>query len=217
MNQLINKDTKIYCSFSKNAGNKGCQFFNAAFYKYNINAIYKSFSVNNIEDALNSAKILKFSGCAIAMPFKKKAYEIVDYNDISALNSESVNTILFDYESNRLSGYNTDYYATGKMLESKLEKYKTIYVLGNGGLAGSVKAKSKEMGFNVINITRNNWIDISKLKDSLIFNCTPVANINIDITNDYIDCIIGTHTGDLFHQYQSRKQFEIYTGINYET
>lgn len=216
MNQLINKDTKIYCSFSKNAGNKGCQFFNAAFYKYNINAIYKSFSVDNINDALNSAKILRFNGCAIAMPFKKTAFELVDCKDISASNSESVNTILFDYESNKLTGYNTDYYATGKILESKIDKYNTIYILGNGGLACSVKAKSKEMGFNIINITRNNWSDINILKNSLIFNCTPVSNINFDITNDYIDCIIGTQTGDLFHQYQSRKQFEIYTGIKYE-
>lgn len=216
MNPLINKDTKIYGSFSKIAGNKGCQFFNTTFYKYNINAIYKSFSVDNIEDALKSAKTLKFSGCAIAMPFKKRAYELVDYKDVSALKSESVNTILFNHESNKLTGYNTDYYATGKILESKIDKYKTIYILGNGGLASSVKAKCKELEFDIINITRNNWMDINNLKNNLIFNCTPVVNIDIDKTNDFIDCIVGTTTGDLFHQYQSQKQFEIYTGIKYE-
>jgi len=215
MSQLISKDTKIYCSFSKNAGNKGCQFFNPAFYKYNINAIYKSFSVDNIDDALNCAKFLKFNGCAIAMPFKKRAFELVDEKDTSATNCKSVNTIVFNYDSNKLKGYNTDYYATEKLLENYI-KYKTIYILGNGGLSSSVKAKSKEMGFDIINITRNDWHKTQELKNSLIFNCTPIANIILDKSNVFIDCIIGSFTGDLFHQYQSRKQFEIYTGIKYE-
>lgn len=215
MSQLISKDTKIYCSFSKNAGNKGCQFFNPAFYKYNINAIYKSFSVDNIDDALNCVKFLKFNGCAIAMPFKKRAFELVDEKDISAINSKSVNTIVFDYNSNKSKGYNTDYYATEKLLENYI-KHKTIYILGNGGLSSSVKAKSKEMGFDIINITRNDWRKIRELKNSLIFNCTPVTNIILDKSNIFIDCVIDTFTGDLFHQHQSRKQFEIYTGIKYE-
>jgi len=215
MSQLISKDTKIYCSFSKNAGNKGCQFFNPAFYKYNINAIYKSFSVDNIDDALNCVKFLKFNGCAIAMPFKKRAFELVDEKDISAINSKSVNTIVFDYNSNKSKGYNTDYYKKKKLLENYI-KHKTIYILGNGGLSSSVKAKSKEMGFDIINITRNDWRKIRELKNSLIFNCTPVTNIILDKSNIFIDCVIDTFTGDLFHQHQSRKQFEIYTGIKYE-
>lgn len=211
----ISKDTKIYCSFSENAGNKGCQFFNSAFLKYNINAIYKSFSVNNIDNALNCAKFLKFNGCAIAMPFKKRAFELVDEKDVSVINSESVNTIVFDYDSNKLKGYNTDYYATEKLLENYIE-HKMIYVLGNGGLSSSVKAKSKEMGFDVVNIIRNDWHKIRELKSSLIFNCTPVTNITLNKSNTFIDCIIGTFTGDLFHKHQSRKQFEIYTGIKCE-
>ena len=39
---LINKDTKIYCSFSSNPGNNGCIYFNTKFQQNNINAIYKS-------------------------------------------------------------------------------------------------------------------------------------------------------------------------------
>jgi shikimate dehydrogenase len=216
MVRSISKDTKIYCSFSKNAGNKGCEFFNSAFLKYNIDAIYKSFSVIDIDDAFKSARCLKFNGCAVAMPFKKRAFELVDETDISALNCKSVNTIVFDYESNKSIGYNTDYYATEKILEKLVNNYSKIYILGNGGLASSVIVKSKEMGFDVISITRNNWSKIYELNNSLIFNCTPVSNILLDKTNIFIDCIIGTITGDLFHQHQSRKQFEIYTGIRYE-
>ena len=75
MIQSINKDTKIYCSFSENAGNKGCQFFNPAFFKYNINAIYKSFSVNNIDNALNCAKFLKFNYTKFCEFFFKNKFE----------------------------------------------------------------------------------------------------------------------------------------------
>ena len=40
---MINKETKIYCSFSSNPGNNGCIFFNSEFKELNMNAIYKSF------------------------------------------------------------------------------------------------------------------------------------------------------------------------------
>ena len=53
MNQWINKDTEIYCSFAKEAGNTGCQMMNTAFYYYGLNKVYKSFSVSNIKDAID--------------------------------------------------------------------------------------------------------------------------------------------------------------------
>ena len=38
---MINKDTEIYCSFAKKAGNVGCKVFNTAFKYYDMNKIYK--------------------------------------------------------------------------------------------------------------------------------------------------------------------------------
>lgn len=211
----INKDTKIYCSFSKNAGNKGCEFFNQAFLKYKINAIYKSFSVDDIETALSCAKVLKFHGCGISMPFKIKAFDLIDQKDISAIKCKSINTILFNQESNKLIGYNTDFYATQKILQNYIT-HDVIYILGNGGLSFSVKAQAQEMGFHTIVITKKEWNILNTLKDSLVINCTPLIDIALDQSNVFIDCVIGTQTGDLFHKYQSQKQFEIYTGIKYE-
>jgi len=212
----INKNTKIFSSFSKNAGNKGCEFFNNAFFKYNIDAIYRSFSVDDVKLAIESAKYLKFSGCAISMPYKQQVYDLVDIKDISAINSESVNTITFDYELNKMTGYNTDYYAVEKLISPFIHQYKKIYILGNGGLAGAVKAKSKELGLDIVNITRTNWVDLNNLVNCLVFNCTPIENIKLHTTNLFIDCLTSTETGRLFHKYQSQKQFEIYTGIKYE-
>ena len=49
MNQWINKDTEIYCSFAKKAGNTGCQMMNTAFYYYGLNKIYKSVRVQKVK------------------------------------------------------------------------------------------------------------------------------------------------------------------------
>ena len=67
---MINKNTEIYCSFSSNPGNNGCVFFNEAFKKKNINAIYKSFYSNDIYESIKAVKSLGIKGFAVSMPFK---------------------------------------------------------------------------------------------------------------------------------------------------
>jgi shikimate dehydrogenase len=208
----INKNTKIFCSFSKNAGNKGCEFFNRAFSDHNVDAIYKSFSVDNIEDAIRAAKTLKFSGCAVAMPYKKIVYGMVDVLDQSAIKSKSVNTVIFDHDKDLMTGYNTDYYGANKILLPLSYSHNVLYVLGNGGLSGAVQAAGFDLGFKVNVITRDNWSDIDSLQNSLIYNCTPLTP-KINESNSYVDCIVGTVFGDLLHKHQSHKQFELYTGI----
>ena len=44
MNQWINKDTEIYCSFAETAGNTGCQMMNSAFYYYGLNKLPASYT-----------------------------------------------------------------------------------------------------------------------------------------------------------------------------
>ena len=58
----INKDTEVYCSFAKKAGNTGCQMMNTAFYYYGLNKIYKSFTVCRIKDAVDSVLTLDIKG-----------------------------------------------------------------------------------------------------------------------------------------------------------
>ena len=75
---MINKDTEIYCSFAEKAGNVGCKLFNSSFNYYGMDKIYKSFSVNNIKDAVISVKTLNIKGFAVTMPFK---IEVINYLD----------------------------------------------------------------------------------------------------------------------------------------
>ena len=98
----INKDTEIYCSFAKQAGNTGCQMMNSAFYYYGLNKIYKSFSVDNIEDAINSVKTLGIKGFAITMPYKIEVLDYVDELDDSVKKIQSANTVINDNGKYRL-------------------------------------------------------------------------------------------------------------------
>jgi shikimate dehydrogenase len=210
---VIDRDTKIYGSLSENAGSFGCKFFNTAFEKHGINSIYKSFSVTNITEALLAAQSLGFFGCAISMPFKVTAFCLMDEVDDAAKKVGNINTVLID--SNKMVGYNTDYYAAIKLITHYNKGFNTLYVLGNGGLASTVKVAATELGLNVENITRGNWDTLYTLKNKFIFNCTPLT-ITTDSSNVYIDCLVESESGSMLHKEQAKHQFKLYTGVDYE-
>lgn len=209
----INKDTKMYGSLSERAGNMGCEFFNNAFKKHNINSIYKSFSVKDISVALLSVQYLGFFGCAISMPYKVSAFKLMDEVDDIATKVGNINTILMN--SDKMIGFNTDYYAALKVITHYNTDFDTIYVLGNGGLASSVNLAAKDLDLKVENIDRSNWETFNTLKNKFIFNCTPLVLSTCE-SNTYIDCLVETESGSMFHIEQAKRQFKIYTGIDYD-
>ena len=207
----VNKDTEIYCSFAKNAGNTGCQMMNSAFYYYGLNKIYKSFSVNNIEDAVNAVKTLNIKGFAITMPYKKDIMEFVDELDESAKVVGAANTVINN--NNILKAYNTDYLAALEYLsyyKYTARGWDKFYILGDGGYAAAVKAAAKKLDMKYIDITRDNWDMISNIKNSLVYNCTPVSDLIMD-SNVFIDCIVTTSTGYKLANMQASHQFKLYT------
>jgi len=210
---IINTDTNLFGSFSKKAGNVGCMFFNTAFKENNINAIYKSFSVDNIHDAIDASKCLKFSGFAVSMPFKTEIIQYLDeYNDI-VKKTNSCNTVIIT--DSKLMGYNTDYMAVKSYLSDyfstiTLDK-KTLYILGNGSYSGTVQVCCDELDIKFKIITRKIWSDIDSIRNSVVFNCTPVEQINLDSSNNYINCINTSETGSVLAKRQSTIQYELYT------
>jgi shikimate dehydrogenase len=204
----INKETKLYGSFSLNAGNNGCKFFNEYFKIYNINAIYRSFSIGNIYDALLAAKTLKFSGCGISMPFKVTACEYVDELDTTVERCGSLNTIIF--KDDKMIGFNTDFVAAYRMLGIYNPDNEPVYILGSGGLSKSYQAACIERKVKFVILNRQMINNVFKYTDKIIFNCTPV---DLDVKNNtYIDCLVDTPTGHEFFVYQAREQFKLYTG-----
>ena len=188
---MINKDTKIYCSFANKAGNVGCKLFNSAFNYYDIDAIYKSFSVKNIKNAVDAAITLDIKGFAVTMPFKIEVLDYVSWKSETVKDIGAANTII--NEDGYLKAYNTDYYAARDILEKCLGV--DLYILGNGGYSKAVQTASKDLGYNPNIINRNNWNEIKGIKDSIIYNCTPIENIQVDKSNDFIDCIVSTPSG----------------------
>jgi len=222
---IIDKDTQLFGSFSKQAGSTGCKFFNAAFQKYDINAIYKSFSVDDIGEAFDAAKTLWMAGFAVAMPFKIKVRDYCDciekLDDKYIDNSmRPINTVINDGKGN-FKGYNTDIIGVQDIINHYMNftenKYEQLHIIGNGGLAASVKIVCSEMGIPCIIHERYTPVgEIVDMKDLLIYNCTPLDLSFLAKDNIFIDCRVGTPDGDKLYKIQSRAQFKLYTGIDYE-
>jgi len=209
---MINKDTKIYCSFSSNQGNNGCTFFNNAFQEKNINAIYKSFYSNNILDSITAVKSLDIKGFAVSMPFKVEIIKYLDELHSAASYIGAVNTIIND--NGHLIGYNTDYLASKEVLGECLGI--DLYILGDGGYSRAVSQGAKELNYTPNIINRNNWDNIKDIRNSIVFNCTPVENIKVHNSNELIDCVTSTETGKRLSSIQASHQLKLYLGENYE-
>ena len=173
---LIDKDTNLYCSFAKEAGSTGCAFHNSGFNRLNINAIYKSFSVENIEDALMAMRTLNIKGAGITMPFKKEVLKLVDVVVDPVPVIGSANTIINN--NGILEARNTDWLAARDLLATYKLKQKCLYVLGNGGYANAVRYACDFLDIPNKTITRTNWDQqLQVLIDCVVFNCTPVKDI----------------------------------------
>jgi shikimate dehydrogenase len=209
----IDKDTKLFGSFSKNPGNRGSQFFNEQFSVHKINAVYKAFYASDIASSLNAAKVLKFAGCAIAMPFKVEAYDFVDTLDESAVLCGSVNTIVIADEDST-KGYNTDFFATCTVIEKyNVASYCSVYVVGIGGLGKAVVAALKTRNISIREVTRANMDILNSIENAFVFNCTPI-DISVPEKNYLFDCRVMSDDGEFFRVEQAKKQFSIYTGIS---
>ena len=207
---MINKDTEIYCSFAETAGNTGCQMMNTAFYYYGLNKIYKSFSVKSIEDAVNAVKTLDIKGFAITMPYKADILKYVDDMSPAVKEIGAANTVL-NFNGGFLHAYNTDVYSAKTYL-SNYDIKKKLYIVGNGGYSKAVEWSAKQHNFDMEMITRDTWNEIYDIRNSIIYNCTPV-NIKYMIhdSNDFINCLVKSKTGKELARLQASKQFEMYT------
>ena len=203
---MLNKDTKIYCSFSSNPGNNGCIFFNGEFERNGIDAIYKPFYSDDIKKSIEAVRSLDIKGFALSMPFKIESLDYVDEVEDSARNIGSINTVV--NKDGYLKGYNTDWIGVKKYFEIK--RFDSIYIIGNGGFSKSVQYTCDIMDIKLSIITRKNWRLIDELDDTVLFNATP---INIKTNNLLIDGRPYTDTGREIALYQAKEQFKIYTGI----
>lgn len=208
----INKDTKIYGSFSNNPGNNGCILFNDLFDKYNIDAIYKSFYSIDAKKTIEATKHLNFSGFALSMPLKVEIMKYLDIIDTAASIIGAVNTVI--NHDGVLTGYNTDWIGVYKYLIKNKVYFslnEPVIILGNGGFSKAIQYSLKKLDLSYKIITRDNWKEISNIKNTVVFNATPV-DIKIDNVT-FIDGRPFTEKGKEIAKYQAIEQFHLYTGI----
>lgn len=201
----INKDTKIYGSFSSKPGNNGCMFFNKKFQENNINAIYKSFFSDNIRNSVIAAKTLDLAGFAVSMPFKVEVLNHVNEVDFPTKIIGAANTIIND--KGFLKAYNTDWIGVYNYL-SLLTKPKQLYILGNGGFGKAVEYACIQLNIPYRFILRAEWDKVPYLED-VVFNATPV---DVQVRGTLIDgrpLVEGQ--GRVISDLQAEEQYKLYT------
>lgn len=211
---MINKKTELCISMAKQAGNFGCSIHNAAFKKMKLNFIYKSFSVDesSLKQAVEGIRALGIRGAGVTMPHKVDVLRHVDEHseEVSAIGA--ANTIVNN--SGTLKAYNTDCYSAYAAL-SRYVDHDNVHILGDGGYSKAVQYSAKKLFGSVNVITRQNWGSIDNIREGVIFNCTPVENINVNKDVVFIDCLINTRSGQELSLLQASKQFKLYTGFEF--
>jgi shikimate dehydrogenase len=164
-------------------------------YVYDMLHLEASYSLYQVQPAMLEAAVhgiraLDLRGVNVTIPYKVKVMEFLDDISIEAKKIGAVNTILNDGIT--LTGYNTDYFGFGRMLE----KYninpaeKTAVILGSGGAAKSVTSYLLDKGVSELYIVSrepNRVTTYSKCKlityehldrishGDLLINCTPIG------------------------------------------
>jgi shikimate dehydrogenase len=187
----INKDTEIFISLSSNPSNFGTSIYNKLFKEFKINAIYKSFNANKINDLKKNINFFNIKGVSISMPFKEKVIGQLDSLDKISKKLQIINTI--KNINGKLYGYNSDYLAIRKvLLDIKNIKDYTFIISGMGAIAKTIVFALNNMGVKKILIKCRNKKKIKdfikkfkcdeynhglNLKNSQIFliNCTPIG------------------------------------------
>lgn len=200
----INKDTRLYGSFSTSPGNNGCIFFNKKFAEDNINAIYKSFYSDSIENTIISTKHLNFSGFALSSPHKVNVVKYLDYLDEDSKKINSVNTVVND--SSKLIGFNTDWIAIYEYFKDK--EYKHINIIGFGGFGKAISYALTKLEISFSILLRNDINKIDDVSDKYFINATPVEIISKK--NTILDMRPTTELGKEIALIQAEEQYKIY-------
>ena len=168
-------------------------FFSDYFVTENIIAKYQNFELAVIED-IQSVFDLKPAGLNVTIPYKESVIPFLDELDPIAEKIGAVNTIVFD--GDKKIGYNTDAFGFKQAIKPFLNnQHERALIFGTGGAAKAVVSVLKEIGVDVIFISRdplgkNKHFNYSEVNlqmlnaCKLMVNCTPVGTF--PTSSDYL-------------------------------
>lgn len=170
-------------SFSK-------QFFTDFFRGKNLDYHYENIELATIDEVNSYLRSGEFSGFNVTIPYKEAIIPFLDELSSEAKVIGAVNTI--SYSAGKLVGHNTDAFGFHQSIKPFLtNKHERALILGTGGASKAVAYILKNIGIDVIFISRNpnekgcfSYSDINEhmLKAcKLVVNCTPLGTFpNID-------------------------------------
>ncbi len=122
---------------------------NGAFGRMGLNAVYLSFEVKDLREAIDGTRSLGIRGVSVTIPFKTRIIPFLDEVEAVAKKINAVNTIV--NEGERLIGYNTDWRGALEALEERVDlRGKRIVLLGAGGAARAIGFALKRRDCEVI-------------------------------------------------------------------
>jgi shikimate dehydrogenase len=163
---------------------------NSAFEYAGINSVYLAFRVHDINNAINSARILGINGISVTIPHKIEAMKYLDEIDDTALKIGAVNTVI--NSEGRLKGYNSDGIGAVKALSEKTKIMgKSVAIIGAGGAARALGFCIKKEGGRITVVSRNRkkgemlaedlsadyrpLSDVGEMKCDILINATPAG------------------------------------------
>ncbi len=159
-------------------------YFNKKFAALGLPDVYKSFSVESIEElgkVLSENKALK--GFNVTIPYKESILPLLDEVDETAAAIGAVNCVCVKHGYTK--GYNTDIIGFSETLLPLLRAHHTdALVLGTGGASKAVTFVLKQQGISYKLVSRSPTISSLSYKDidqaciqrhKLVINTTPVG------------------------------------------
>ncbi|MDG1517571.1 MAG: shikimate dehydrogenase [Flavobacteriales bacterium] len=176
------------------------KYFGEKFKNENIKGFtYENFEIPTIEDFTDVIKNNpEIVGLNVTIPYKEQIIPFLDELDDEAREIGAVNTIkvIRTAEGVKLKGYNTDIYGFKETLKPllKMNHYKAL-ILGTGGAAKAVEYVLKNIGLDVLYVSRNPESESEKSYDELndvavknfpvIVNSTPLGmHPEVDVCPD---------------------------------
>lgn len=152
-------------------------FFKKYFEENGVDAVYELIEVDNL-DAIRM-KLTEFNGCNVTIPYKEQIIPFLDELTPEANAIGAVNAIR--NENGKLIGHNTDAFGFHQSIKPFLTNlHERAIILGTGGASRAVSYVLKNIGLDLIYISRNpageNEFGYDDINEQMIRSCKLIVN-----------------------------------------
>ena len=162
-------------SFSK-------RFFTEKFENDQINAIYESYPIDNIQKLTKLIASVELSGLNVTIPYKEQVIPFLDELDKDAAEIGAVNVIKFIRSNNTLTlkGFNTDAIGFENSIRPLLKPHHSkALILGTGGASKAIKFVLQKLGLETVYVSRTPTIGrltYGELNEMILSDFTVIVN-----------------------------------------